>query len=422
MGNLATQGDRSLPNHEGREPAVDGGTVHDSNNVVEMPRAHVDLGSFPSRDEGANVQVEPRAKSTTYGLKQIDAADLATYPTLREVLERIGELTEHIRKDTGLSLDLSKVSFDVCPAHEFAIRALKDGAARCGLAPEGIDEALNKTHPEHRAVMKQLNLSKALALGVFLPTEESVVLNGDLLSRGNANNLAKVLYHELIHVAQYQNFPGFFEEIGLYAKRLVELSNKGLKTSPEYLDIKDSVGAFMQLLEGMPTLLQTKQGKEYFPGASDGLGFFYKAWALSQTLFTREGWKTAIKYIGGALKYGALQKVSPHIDHVAYQVPELALLAGKARGEVVINLPHGITAEKIQQVAAVAGIFTSVNPSSKVTCTLVRRSSAQGHSEDVENSSPIRTILNAYADHLASKTPPSSDNSAVIGHTFRGRV
>ena len=376
MGNEAqvVGGGHSSPSETGRGAVLDGGAVRNQDAVVaasvEMPRPLAELGSFFSRDGGATVEGERPRQSAAFGLKQIDHADLATYPRLREVLERVGEIAAHIRKDTGLTLDLSKITFDVCPADDFVIRMYKEAISRCGMGPQALDEALRETHPENRQLSKQLKLAKFMASGVFMPTEETILLNGDILQRGNANNLAVVLYHELIHAAQFQNFPGFFETISAYGKIGVELSNQGLKDSPEYRGNRDSLDACMQVLEGMPTSLQTKNSKEYFPGASDGLGFFHKAWAAGQQLFTREGWNTLMKYIGGSVKYSALQKVSPHIDHLAYQVPEFALLLGKKEGEVVINLPHGATAEQLSQVGKVAEVFVGLNRGSRLKCNI----------------------------------------------------
>lgn len=398
-------------NNREQVPSVKGGVVPTPEvavtSPIDMPRRPVDLGSFSSREVGPTVHAEPN----TYGLKQIDHADLSTYPNVREVLERLGEISAHIRRDTGLKFDLSRVSMDLCSGDEFAIRAYKEGSIRIGISPEAIDEALTKTHPEHRELVKQLELSKSLALGVFMPTEEKVLLNGDLLKKGNANNLATVMYHELIHAAQYQNFPKFFEAISSYGKVLHDLSQKGLSHSPEYLDAKDSLGACMQLLEGMPTSLQFVKGKEYFPGASDGLGFFHKAWALARTLFTREGWNTAVKYLGGALNYKLFQRFSPHIDHVAYEVPELALLAGKRNGKVEINLPHGVTREEAEKVAKVTRMFSSVNRGSKVTCEVVRHLSAERQPADVVNPGPI---LKTYETLLTSDTPYSAEFRAEV--------
>jgi hypothetical protein len=353
--------------------------------VVDMPRRPADLGSFSPRDETLAEKVAHPSRSTAYGLKQIDTADLSSYPTLRQVLERLSEIAAHIQKDTGLHLDLSRVSFDVCSGHDFARRAYKESSVRCGMAPEAIDEALKGGHPEHRKLSKQLGRMESQMLGVFMPTEEAILLNGDLLARGNANHVANVLYHELIHAAQFQNFPGFFSTLDAYGKLSVELSKKGLSDSREYRDTKDSLDACMQLLEGMPTSLQMENSKKYFPGASDGIGFFQKAWAVAQTLLTHEGRSTLVKYLGGALKYGAMQKASPHIDHLAYEFPELALIAGKKQGEVVLNLPDEIPGERLIQILAAAELLQRLNRGSQLQVAINIASGDQQSAVDGAN-------------------------------------
>lgn len=340
--------------------------------AIEMPRQPSDLGSLhpQSIEPESAAHVDLSTTSNAFGLKKIDRADLRTYPSLLEVLEKLGDIAGFIQKDTGLPLDLSRVSLDVCPGDEFAIRGQKEAVLRCGGAPNAIEEALDKKHPEHRKIVKTLERVKSQGLGLFLPTEEGILLNGDLLNKGNANHLAEVLYHELIHAAQYQSFPGFYATISKYASVAFELSEKGLKDSPEYREAMDNASACMQFLEGMPTSLQTKNSKVYFPGASDGLGFLYKAWVIAQSVLTREGRSSMIKYVMGTIKYDELQKVSPHLDHVAYRVPELALLAGKSEGEVVINVPGSLAKEEVQQIVTVVERFSTVNSSSKVSCRI----------------------------------------------------
>ncbi len=233
-----------------------------------------------------------------------------------------------------------------------------------------------------------------------MPTEEGILLNGDLLKKGNANHLAEILYHELIHAAQYQNFPGFYATLSKYGMVAFKLSEKGLKDSPEYREAKDNAQACLQFLEGMPTSLQTKNSKVYFPGASDGLGFLYKAWSIAQSVLTREGRSTLIKYVMGSFKYDALQKMSSHFDHVAYRVPELALLAGKSEGEVVINVPGSLTEEEVQQIATVVEMYSTLNRSSKVSCRINLSLDSQGSEKGVVDSA---SILNCYAQLSASK-------------------
>ncbi len=402
MGGELSSGDagmQSLENKVGRETDLKGAVIGRTETAhapaIVMPMQPSDLGSLQPQPIGPEsaAHVDLSTTSNAFGLKKIDSADLSTYPPLREVLERLGVIAQFIQKDTGLTFDLSRVSLDVCRGDEFAIRAWKEALLRCGSAHEAIDEALDKKHPEHRKVVKTLERFRSQLLGVFLPTEEGMLLNGDLLKRGNANHLAEVLYHELIHAAQYQNFPGFYATLSKYGSVAFGLSEKGQKNSPEYREAEDNSIACLQFLEGMPTSLQTKNGKVYFPGASDGLGFLYKAWAFARLIMTREGRSSLTKYVMGTIKYDALQKMSPHLDHVAYRVPELALLAGKSEGEVVIHVPGSLAREQVQQIAAVAEIFSTLNRSSKVSCKIHVCSDSQ---ESVQGVVDSASILNCY--------------------------
>jgi hypothetical protein len=164
-------GMQSLGNEAARETDR-GGTVIGKTEIshtpgIEMPRRPTELGSLRPVESESAAHVDLNATSSAFGLKKIDRTDLSTYPSLREVLERLGRIAGFIQKDTGLSLDLSTVSLDVCPGDEFAIRACKEAFLRSGVAHEAIDEALDKNHPEHRKVVKMLGALKSLTLGVF---------------------------------------------------------------------------------------------------------------------------------------------------------------------------------------------------------------------------------------------------------------
>jgi hypothetical protein len=102
----------------------------------------------------------------------------------------------------------------------------------------------------------------------------------------------------------------------------------------------------------------------------------------------------------GSFKYDALQKMSSHFDHVAYRVPELALLAGKSEGEVVINVPGSLTEEEVQQIATVVEMYSTLNRSSKVSCRINLSLDSQGSEKGVVDSA---SILNCYAQLSASK-------------------
>jgi hypothetical protein len=101
--------------------------------------------------------------------------------------------------------------------------------------------------------------------GAYMPNLRAVVLNESRVLGRNLDTIRGLLFHELVHAAQHQRFPQFFERLRGLHQRMAALKAKGKETADAQCQVADQIQACTLLMEGETMLLQARALREHFP-------------------------------------------------------------------------------------------------------------------------------------------------------------
>lgn len=321
----------------------------------------------PAPEESSRLSQESlpdfRSKSTPQLTENLEAA-LPGFPSLANALKTLPEIVGYIEADTGWSLDVSKLTFEIADRSEVVKIATQDAASRLGYTVEELaakGESPNGLWNRFQSWVQRQALEKGIG-ALYLPSEDKVVFVRENLQGANEQGLRKVVFHELIHAAQEQRHEGMFRSIGALTRQSIEIAETRGKDSPEYLDVIDTVNARMALIEGQPTYLQEAKTKERFPGATVGTGLSSFAVGMLAML-NRESWAKIAQYIKGKQAFEQIYKHEPELVDLLFEKPLLADVVLKSRGEITIPLKADVSDEAVEEIAKQVITLASFNRS-----------------------------------------------------------
>lgn len=163
----------------------------------------------------------------------------------------------------------------------------------------------------------KLGDSKALVkdvLGIHLrSTNELIVVDDPANRRLTSDSYKSTIYHELVHVAQFQNHPEYFSSVQQLSQDSYKAALTYGKDSKETQSVVDKVNSLMALVEGQPTHLQRINDSKYFPDKKV-IGGARKLIGSLGVLCSSAGRKKTMQYVKGALFFDTHEVKAPLVD------------------------------------------------------------------------------------------------------------
>jgi hypothetical protein len=292
------------------------------------------------------------------------------YAHCERAIAAVPEFIDYIANDTGWRLNSDKLNFEIVDSKSFIKMVIDDFRIRQNATtlhttlPQGTtSKPLELWNTISNQVQK--NMLTKLVPGVFLPSINSVVMNADTLNQCNEDFLRKLIFHELVHAAQYQEHPSFFTSIANLNTELRSLTTptNGHHNLSALKDLSDTITARMSWIEGQPTLLQRLDQYERFPEPEyryDLETVFASVSALASPTFS----KKLKQYKRGGRVFESLYTKddgSQLIDE-CFQNPQLVDVLLKTQGTVHFTLPTGADQTSIAHLKHSIATCKSLNP------------------------------------------------------------
>jgi hypothetical protein len=326
-------------------------------------------------------------KRETAGINPALEQAIRTDEKFLRTFARLPLLKDYLLEDTGWSVDLRKVHFSAGTPSEVVAAAAKDSASY---------QASTRASGAFRKLVEEgLEFLKGrLIAAVYLKNSSQVMFNTLAADAMNAPALEKTAYHELVHLAQHQNYPQLFDSLTIELEKLrkvnfsaieeslgrsisglddilPELKNfnfknvwKGLSTSvgnlgthftdakkpiDEFRDVLDTITARMCLVEGQATYLENLKASERFPNhemtfepidiafslVASAL-FFFK---IKQYIVGMSGYKRVMEEPNGIA-----------LVNLMCENPTLADAMFKQRGPVIVVPSAGFSADQLKPI------------------------------------------------------------------------
>lgn len=239
----------------------------------------------------------------------------------------VDDMAGLVRETTGLSLDTSNLEVKLLDSRALMRRAEADALQSMGPGfpePKGV---WAKFGERYSALVERLGVS-----GMYLPTENAVLLNRDQFERKGLDALRKTIFHELLHAAQFQSYPILKASMRQAFQAAITMWRVHGKHSQEFKDAKDTFSARLSFLEGHAAYME-KKVQAHFPHSDDITTREIGA-ALLYLLSFGVGMPLG-QYERGARTFEKLMKApdGPELIDRAYQNPSLVDLLLKERGE-----------------------------------------------------------------------------------------
>jgi hypothetical protein len=240
----------------------------------------------------------------------------------REVLAEVDPVAKAVQESTGWSIDLKQVQFVFVSAIELARRYVVD-RERCS----GVPCALPTTTAARAAfnAMRDTRLRETVAL--FVRSERAILLNEDVLSTVSKDTARSALFHELVHVAQFQCYPDFWIAADALVREAISLSRHGGDLPKDELQSRlhvaqDRMQARKALLEGHAAVLQADYIKTNDLHPAKSVNFFELVSGEAALLTAGSSTKVA-QFVAGALVIRELQDRHAAAIEALFQNPAL---------------------------------------------------------------------------------------------------
>ena len=257
------------------------------------------------------------------------AADAAIMPrpeiaptSVREVLPEVERVTSAVQASTGWSIDLNQVQFGVVSAGELARRYVVDSERLTGVpfAPPTTTAGRDAFN-----AMKDARFGNTVAL--FVRCERAILFNEELVSKVSKDTVRSSLFHELVHVAQWQRYPDFCIATDALIREAICMSQHGGDVPKDerarsLLVAQDRMQARKALLEGHAAVLQAEyiQTNDLHP--SKHVNFFEVVIGEAALLTAGSATKIA-QFVAGALLIRELRDRNAEVIEALFQNPDL---------------------------------------------------------------------------------------------------
>ncbi|HSI06675.1 MAG: hypothetical protein ACAI38_21385 [Myxococcota bacterium] len=248
------------------------------------------------------------------------------------ILARLPRIADMVRAKTGWPLDLANVTFEFADGATCRKRSLQEAVKRIG-----IEDPFAKTSWWSRMQTAVMLRMMPPPVAVWLPSEEVMMFNLDALNKVDADMACEITFHELVHTAQDHHAPEFCESINKLAAQAVQVRKERGKRDPEYVEIMDTVGARMALIEGQATALQAEAKAEAFPNGK--LNVTVGAILLSLgSLVLSANRRKLMQYLAGSEAYKKIRN-EPELIKAVFANPSLCDLMLRTQGKVTVTVP-----------------------------------------------------------------------------------
>jgi hypothetical protein len=292
------------------------------------------------------------------------------YAHCERAFASVPELVDYIVNDTGWRLNTDKLHFEIVDSKSYIKMVIDDFRIRQNTTtPERTlsHGATSKPFEVWNTVSKQVqqNIFSKLAPGVFLPSINSVIINADNLNQCNEDFLRKLIFHELVHAAQYQEHPAIFTSIANLNTQLQAIVSpiNGHHNLTALKDLTDTITARMSWIEGQPTFLQQVDQYERFPEPVykyDLETAIASVCALASATFR----KKLKQYKRGGRIFEPLYAKDDGIQLIdeCFQTPQLVDVLLKTQGTVHFTIPSGADQTYIARLEHSIALCKSLNP------------------------------------------------------------
>ena len=174
----------------------------------------------------------------------------------------LAEIAKSVESKTGWQVDLDRIRLEVVSGREMSRRAALDDTRRTGMPSAEQPIALQRMMG---ALYDSAYYNRAIA--IYLPKEETILLNDQRLNDKSRDAVKSAVHHELTHASQHQRHPEFFDALDQCVRDYRRWSKHGsdfpgdeqARQSGESLK---RIQARMALLEGQAQVLQGMYEKE----------------------------------------------------------------------------------------------------------------------------------------------------------------
>jgi hypothetical protein len=246
-------------------------------------------------------------------------AEEAKAPGIRTDIVAIARAVE---ASTGWDVDLSKVRFEGVSAGELVRRYAVDALRRTGV---GFVPPASESSRKAFGDMVAARFLEAPA--VFLPAEGAILFNEEISSTVTRDSLRSALFHELVHVAQFQSYPDFWSAADTLHREAILMMRHGGDVPRDYREerlklVQDRMQARKALLEGQAAVLQA----EYVRGNDLRTRYGSEVFdvVIGESAFIAVGSsKIVSQFVAGALTVKELQDRNASLIDTLFENPAL---------------------------------------------------------------------------------------------------
>ncbi len=330
----------------------------------KAPTPPVDVEVLQAGARSIGLDTKLKVKQSASGAETVITIRNGDATNIDEMmLARLPQIADMVRAKTGWPLDLANVTFEFADGATCLKRSVQEASKRVGA-----DDPFAKTGWWAQLKTAAMMRMMPAPIAVWLPSEEVMMFNLDALARADADMACEITFHELVHTAQDHHAPEFFQSIATLAKQAIDISKTRGKRDPEFIELMDTIGARMALIEGQATALQAEAKAEAFPEGKLRPTFGQIAMSIGALVFSSNRRKL-MQYIAGSEAYKKIRN-EPEVIKAIFANPSLCDIMLRTEGKVTVKVPAA-SAEEAAEIIAPLVTANSRGSKLKVTIELV---------------------------------------------------